>query len=79
MKKVLLLTAVAFVFTACNKCKECTDEDYNGDNYEWTVYQEDGSEETFGDQIIEICSDDFESKKEFKDYIKALEDEGARL
>ena len=27
MKKILLLIAVAFMFAACNKCKECTMED----------------------------------------------------
>ena len=78
MKKILLLTAVAFMFAACNKCKECTQEDFNGDNYQWTVYDEnDGTSEDFGDQIVEICSDDFESKKDFKDFIEELEDQGA--
>ena len=64
------MLAVAFMFTACNKCVECT-----ADDYEYTTY--DGfSEETHGDYIQEICSDNFESKKDFNEYIEAIEDEG---
>ena len=69
-KTILLLLLTAFFFSACNKCKECTH-----DNYEWTIY--DGNyydNETFGDQILEICSDNFESKKDFNDYIDEMED-----
>ena len=73
MKKLLLLTAVAFMFAACNKCKECTDDDY-----EYTTYNENtGNAETHGDYIEEICSDNFESKADFNDYIDAIEDQGA--
>ena len=77
MKKILLLTSLAFMLAACNKCKECTMENYNGiGNQEWTVYDENSNDfETFGDQIIEVCSDNFESKKEFNDFIDAIEDE----
>jgi len=73
MKKLLLLTAVAFMFAACNKCKECTYDDA-----EYTTYNENtGNVETHGDYIEEICSDNFESKADFNDYIDAIEDEGA--
>ena len=73
MKKLLLLTLVAFMFAACNKCKECT-----SDGYEYTTYNEStGNVETHGDRIEEVCSDNFESKADFKDYIDAIEDEGA--
>ena len=67
MKKILLIAIIAFSFTACNKCVECTH-----DNYEYTG--QDG--DTYGDFIQEICSDNFESKDDFNDYIDALEDEG---
>ena len=70
MKKILFILAIGFVFSSCNKCVECT---YDG--YEYEVYDSDNNEyEEFGDQIVEICSDNFESKKEFNDYIEALED-----
>ncbi|MBC8266014.1 MAG: hypothetical protein H8E84_03520 [Flavobacteriales bacterium] len=70
MKKILLILAVAFTFTACNKCKECTH-----DNYEYTTYDSNGNYETHGDQIMEVCSDNFESKDDFKSYIDAMEDD----
>ncbi len=69
MKKILFILAIGFVFSSCNKCVECT----TGNEYE--VYDSNnGAVEEFGDQIVEICSDNFESKKEFNDYIDALED-----
>jgi hypothetical protein len=77
MKKLLLLTAVAFMFAACNKCKECTMEDSDGSNFEYTTYDQNGNIETYGDQITEVCSDNFETKKDFKDYIEEMEDQGA--
>jgi len=65
MKKILLLATIAFAFTACNKCVECTHDDYN--------YQ--GSEgEDYGNYIEEVCSDNFESKDDYKDYIDDMED-----
>ncbi len=76
MKKLLLLMAVAFMFAACNKCKECTFE-YGGTTDQWTTYDTNGNIDTHGDQIREVCSDNFESKKDFKDYIEAIEDDGA--
>jgi len=72
MKKLVLLTAVAFMFAACNKCKECTHDDY-----EYTTWDQNDNQETHGDYIEEICSDNFESKADFNDYIDAIEDEGA--
>jgi hypothetical protein len=77
MKKLLLLTTVAFMFASCNKCKECTQEDYNGSTYQYTTEDTNGNVETYGDQIIEICSDNFESNKDFKEYIEEIEDQGA--
>jgi hypothetical protein len=69
MKKILLIVTIVFAFTACNKCKECTDGD------PWTVGGSGNSEnETFGDEIHEVCSDNFESKKDFNDYIDYMED-----
>jgi len=74
MKKILLMVAVAFMFTACSKCVECTTE-YGGVTDQWTTYDENtGNEENHGDRIIEICSDNFESKKDFNDYIDEIED-----
>jgi hypothetical protein len=70
MKKILLLIAVAFMFAACNKCKECTHDDW-----EYTTYDNNGDMETHGDQIMEVCSDNFESKADFKSYIEAMEDD----
>jgi len=73
-KTILLLFLTAFIFSACNRCVECTHDDY-----EYTVYDDNGnyyqSYETFGDMIMEICSDNFESKKDFNDYIEAIEKE----
>ena len=68
MKKILFVLAVAFIFSSCNKCKECS-----LDGYEYTSWQ---TGETYGDRIEEICSDNFESKADFNDYIEDLEDEG---
>ena len=77
MKKLLLMLSVAFMFSACNKCVECTATSYNGQTEEWYVYNDDdNTEDTFGDRIIEVCSDNFESKKDFNNYIDAIEDEG---
>ena len=65
MKKILLISIITFAFTACNKCVECTIDDY-----EYQI-----GNETYGDQIIEICSDNFESTRDFNEYIEDLEDE----
>jgi hypothetical protein len=71
MKKILIMAAVAFMFSACNKCKECTHDDYEYETWDSNT----GTTETYGDQILEVCSDNFESKADFKDYIEAMEDE----
>jgi len=66
MKKILLLATIVFAFTACNKCVECTHDDYERNG-------PDGS--NYGDYIEEVCSDNFESKDDYKDYIDDMEDE----
>ena len=72
------MASVAFMFTACNKCVECTMEDSDGQNYEYQIYNEsNGNVESYGDMITEVCSDNFESKKDFNEYIEEMEDEGA--
>ena len=70
MKNILFMIAFAFVFSACNKCVECTHDDY-----ERTMYDENGNLEDYGDYIEEVCSDNFESKKDYKDYIDEMEDQ----
>ena len=77
MKKILFMAALAFMFSACNKCVECTQEDSNGSNYEYTTYDQNGNVDTYGDAIDEVCSDNFESKKDFNEYIEEMEDQGA--
>jgi len=77
MKKILIMAALAFMFSACNKCVECTQEDSNGSNYEYTTFDQNGNVETYGDQINEVCSDNFESKKDFNNFIDDLENDGA--
>ena len=60
----------AFMFSACNKCKECTHDDW-----QYITYDNNGNEETHGDYITEVCSDNFESKADYKSYIDAMEDD----
>ena len=72
MKKILLIAAVAFMFTACSKCVECTQEDPNGSNYQYTTYDQNGNIKTYGDQIGEVCSDNFESKKDWAVFAEPL-------
>ena len=81
MKKILLITAVAFMFSACSKCVECTVEDSQGSTSQYTTNEYNpntGNETTteYGDYIQEICSDNFESKEDFDDYIDYIEDNG---
>tara|TARA_B100000085_G_scaffold274590_1_gene291412 strand:- start:93 stop:335 length:243 start_codon:yes stop_codon:yes gene_type:complete len=71
MKKILFVLGLAFIFSSCNKCKECS-----RDGYEYTSWNNNGSYESHGNVIEEICSDNFESKADFNDYIEAIEDEG---
>ena len=76
IKNLLFFGLLTLVFSSCSKCVECTQEDISGDNYQYEIYDNtDNSYETFGDQIQEICSDNFESKKDFNDYIDELERE----
>ena len=71
MKKLLLFFVIPFMFFSCNKCKECTDGD------PWSRGGSgDGEYETFGDEITEVCSDNFESKKDFNNFIETMEDNG---
>ena len=65
--KLLLIAAIAFAFTACNKCKECTSEnnEIEGINGETIVMPNE-----------EICSDNFESNKDFKNFIEEKEEQG---
>ena len=65
MKTLKILSAFVLViitFSSCQKCMEC-----HWDDDEWHANGED-----FGDQMFEICSDDFESRKDFDDYIKEV-------
>lgn len=75
IKKIIYLVIVIFTFSSCQKCVECTLEDIDGNNYEYEIIDENGNTETFGDQIIEICSDNFESKKDFNDYVDEVQKE----
>jgi len=44
------MAAVSFMFTACNKCKECSHNDY-----EYITFNENtGNEENYGDRIEEV-------------------------
>ena len=54
---IAYFVGLAFMFAACNKCKECTLDDY-----EYEIYNDNtGEYETYGDYIQEVCSDNFES------------------
>ena len=71
MKKILFMVAVAFMFASCNKCKECIHDEYEYESWNENT----GDIETYGNQIMEVCSDNFESKDDFNNYIDAMEDE----
>ena len=79
MKKIntlLFFGILVMTLSSCNKCVECTQETSSGDNYQYELYDSNTDNyETFGDQIHEICSDNFESNKEFNDYVDELEKE----
>ena len=78
MNKKLLFFGFAFIFivSSCNKCVECTQEDSSGDNVQYQIYDDnDGSVESYGDQIVEVCSDNFESNKDFDEYIEDIQKE----
>lgn len=67
--------SLALLFSSCNKCVECTQENSDGSVEQYTIYDDNGNTQTYGDRIVEICSDNFESKKDFKEYIDDIEDE----
>ena len=60
IKNILLLAILVLAFSSCKKCKECSG------------YMDDGVYEP----MLEVCSDDFESKKDFNNYIKVKEAQG---
>ncbi len=60
MKKILLMVAVAFMFAACNKCKECSNDWADGEEY----------------PMEEVCRDNFDSNDDYKDFIDDMEDDG---
>lgn len=67
MKKLLLIATIAFSFSSCQKCMECT-------NNKALTSQEDEFEFE-----VEVCEDDFGSKEEMEMYVEELrEQEGVR-
>ena len=67
MKKILLIATIAFSFSSCQKCMECT-------NNKAFTSQEDEFE-----YEVEVCEDDFGSKEEMDQYIEGAEqEEGVR-
>ena len=67
MKKILLIATIAFSFSSCQKCMECT-------NNKAFSSQEDEIEFE-----IEVCEDDFASKVEMEMYVDELrEEDGVR-
>ena len=80
MKKILIiLITTPLIFSSCNKCKECENNSY------LYSYSDSGYFDQFGNPIttidsvkrpyLEVCRDDFDSKDEYEDYIKFIEDE----
>ena len=61
----ITLLVTPLIFSSCGKCVEC-----HWDGNEWYA-----NGEEFGDRMQEICSDDFESRKDFDEYIDELQDE----
>ncbi len=72
MKKILFVLVLGLLFSSCNKCKECSDGD------PWTVGGSSANDnlQTFGDEILEVCRDNFESKDDFNSWIEYLEESG---
>ena len=66
MKKILLIATIAFSFSSCQKCMECT-------NNKAFTSQEDEFE-----YEVEVCEDDFGSKDEMETYLAERELEGGR-
>jgi hypothetical protein len=61
-KSTIIFVCVILVisFSSCEKCLECENETWDGDDYPY----------------LEVCSDNFEDRDAFDDYIDDLEDEG---
>tara|TARA_B100000963_G_C22584251_1_gene652283 strand:- start:689 stop:958 length:270 start_codon:yes stop_codon:yes gene_type:complete len=75
LKKYCVISLTLFTIFSCGKCVECTQENNEGNNIQYQIIDNNGDIDSFGDIIVEICSDNFESKKDFKDYINELEEE----
>lgn len=78
IKSLLLFGVFVFTFSSCKKCMECFNEDRYSYSYEYE-YDQFGNLTQTVDSVkspnIEICKDDFESKKDYEDYIDFIEDE----
>lgn len=60
MKKLItILFVCGLIFSSCQKCVECSSDLYNGEDF----------------PMIEVCRDNFESKKDFNNYIDDMEDQ----
>jgi hypothetical protein len=61
-KSTIIFVCVILVisFSSCEKCLECENETWDGDD----------------NPYLEVCSDNFEDRDAFDDYIDDLEDEG---
>ena len=59
-KSTIIFVCVILVisFSSCEKCLECENETWDGDDYPY----------------LEVCSDNFEDRDAFDDYIDDLED-----
>lgn len=66
MKKLLLIATIAFSFSSCQKCMECT-------NNKALTSQEDEFEFE-----VEVCEDDFGSKEEMEMYVEELREQEDR-
>ena len=65
MKKIVFIFGIAFAFSSCADCKDCTFES--------------GSVSTFenGSKTKEVCRDDFASNEDYQAALLALEQLGA--
>ncbi len=63
MKKILFISIIAFSFSSCQKCMECT-------NNKAFTSQEDEIE-----YEMEVCEDDFISKEEMELFVEQMEEE----
>ena len=65
MKKIVFIFGIAFAFSSCTDCQDCTFES--------------GSVSTFenGSKTKEVCRDDFASNEDYQAALLALEQLGA--